>query len=135
MQRAGAMQAGNSLVIVRLQLLDWLRRLAGGRRAEIEQEGYRVARLSSLLEAERQLLPGRKVEIRVAPTVLREAGFATLPGTIHLGPGKLEIEFFGTEDLAHQLVELSQAMLRDYAQFAAVCEELTFATPSVLDRQ
>ena len=46
-----------------------------------------------------------------------------LPGDITLKPGELRIEFFGAEDLAAKLFELSQAMANDWQAFARAVEE------------
>jgi hypothetical protein len=46
-----------------------------------------------------------------------------LSGDIALKPGELRIEFYGAEDLAARLFELSQAMASDWQAFARAVEE------------
>ena len=46
-----------------------------------------------------------------------------LSGDIALKPGELRIEFYGAEDLAAKLFELSQAMANDWQAFARAVEE------------
>ena len=42
---------------------------------------------------------------------------------IALKPGELRIEFFGAEDLAAKLLELSKAMANDWPAFARAVED------------
>jgi hypothetical protein len=46
-----------------------------------------------------------------------------LSGDIALKPGELRIEFYGAEDLAAKLFELSHAMANDWQAFARAVEE------------
>ena len=46
-----------------------------------------------------------------------------LSSDIALKPGELRIEFFGAEDLAAKLFELSKAMANDWQSFARAVEE------------
>lgn len=45
-----------------------------------------------------------------------------LPSTVSLRPGKLEIEFFGAEDLFRQLFEIAQVIQNDYQRFSKLVE-------------
>jgi hypothetical protein len=56
-----------------------------------------------------------------------------LAGRIELKPGELRIEFYGAEDLAAMLFELSQAMANDWQTFARAVEQE--ARPAPADRQ
>ena len=78
-------------------------------------------RLLDDLEEARRLAPARKVRISAAQDV-RDRVFANLPAGIHLTPGELKIEFFGTEDLLRHLFELSQAIANDYQAFQQIVE-------------
>ena len=55
-----------------------------------------------------------------------------LSGDIAPKPGKLRIEFYGAEDLAAMLLELSKARANDWPAFARVVEEETAGSPSTL---
>jgi len=64
------------------------------------------------------------VHRRIAIPAPRDARTVeTLPAGIHLKPGELRIEFYGTEDLLRHLFELSQAILNDYKRFQGLVEE------------
>jgi len=66
-------------------------------------------------------LAGRKVRIPAAADV-EERRLRDLSGDIKLKPGELRIEFFGAEDLAAKLLELSKAMSNDWPAFARAVE-------------
>jgi hypothetical protein len=46
-----------------------------------------------------------------------------LPAGVHLKPGELRIEFFGTEDLLRHLLELSQVIMHDFVRIQSVVEK------------
>lgn len=119
MHRFGGFQAGRTFLIDRLQLIEQLEGIDRGEEVTIERG--RRARLAEELERTRRLAPGRKVRIAAAPDV-RDRVLKDLPAGIHLQPGELRIEFFGTEDLLRHLFELSQAIVNDYARFQAAVE-------------
>ena len=73
-------------------------------------------------------LAGRRVRIPAAADVDARR-VRDLPGDITLKPGELRIEFFGAEDLAAKLFELSQAMANDWQAFARTVEEETRTAP------
>ncbi|HEX4138342.1 MAG TPA: hypothetical protein VHY84_27275 [Bryobacteraceae bacterium] len=86
-------------------------------------EEQRKERLMADLEKARREAPARKVRIPAAHGVAYRT-VETLPPAIHLRPGELlRIVFFGAQDLAAQLYELSQAMGNDWAAFEAAVEE------------
>ena len=120
MNRFGGFQAGKTFLIDRLQLIDRLEDISGGVDFAVERD--RRAQLADELERTRRLAPARKVRIDTAADV-RERVLKDLPAGIHLRPGELRIEFFGTEDLLRHLFELSQAMVNDYARFQAAVED------------
>ena len=116
----GGFQSGQTFFVDRLALI---RQLEGVRDGEAFQtERARRNRLAQDLERTQQLAPGRKVKIAAAEDV-RDRRLADLPAGIHLQPGELRIEFFGTEDLLRHLFELSQAILNDYKRFQEIVEE------------
>jgi hypothetical protein len=112
-------QVGRTFVIDRTLLLD---RLRVGRASDtFEHEQTRRLRVVEELDRLRKLAPSRKVRIQV-PSEVRDNQLADLPAGIHLKPGELRIEFFGTEDLLRHLFELSQAIVNDYRKFEQICE-------------
>jgi len=116
----GGFQSGQTFFLDRVALIRQLEeiRVGGAFRAERDRRN----RLAQDLERTRQLAPGRKVRIAAAEDV-RDRRLADLPAGIHLKPGELRIEFFGTEDLLRHLFELSQAILNDYKRFQEIVEE------------
>jgi hypothetical protein len=113
------LQAGNAFAVERLALLKRLEETSAS--GPFQWEVNRRARVADDLERARRLLPGRNVLIPSAPDV-RERRLAGLSGDIALKPGELRIEFFGAEDLASKLFELSQAMANDWTTFAEAVE-------------
>ena len=61
----------------------------------------------------------------------RDIRVEDLAGRMELKPGELRIEFFGAEDLAAKLFELSQAMANDWQTFTHAVEEETGAPGSL----
>jgi hypothetical protein len=115
----GGHQVGRTFIIDRKTLLDQLRGWKGSENFEHEQA--RRLRVVEELDRLRKLAPSRKVRIQV-PSEARDNRLADLPAGIHLKPGELRIEFFGTEDLLRHLFELSQAIVNDYQRFERICE-------------
>lgn len=113
------LQAGNAFAVERLALIQRLEETSAS--GPFQWEVNRRARVADDLERARRLLPGRSVLIPSAPDV-RERRLAGLSGDIALKPGELRIEFFGAEDLASKLFELSQAMANDWTAFAEAVE-------------
>jgi len=122
LHRFGGFQTGKTFFIDRLQLIGRLEQIRNG--DEFQRESLRRARLIENLERTRQLARGEKIRIQAADDV-RDRRLADLPPGIHLKPGELRIEFFGTEDLLRHLFELSQAILNDYKKFQEIIEERT----------
>ena len=52
-----------------------------------------------------------------------------LGGGIEVRPGELRSEFYGAEDLAAKLFEISQAMANDWQDFARAVEQDTSSAP------
>lgn len=127
--RLGARLIGSALAIDRETLLERLESLE--RDPELVWETDRRRRVATLLDVEKKLLPGRQVQIRISPEVLEaSSSIAGLPQTIRLAEGRLEINFFGAEDLLHQLVELGTAMTRDFARFQQIVEGVSGQVPT-----
>ena len=116
----GGFRSGQTFFVDRPALIQRLEEIRDG--GAFQAERARRNRLAQDLERTRQLAPGRKVRIAAAEDV-RDRRLADLPAGIHLKPGELRIEFFGTEDLLRHLFELSQAILNDYKRFQEIVEE------------
>ncbi len=116
----GGYQTGKTFLIGREQLISRLEEIHAGEDYRFERE--RRVRLLEDLERHQKLARGRKVRIATAPDVHSRA-MKDLPAGIHLKPGELRIEFFGTEDLLRHLYELSQAIVNDYGRFQKAVEE------------
>jgi hypothetical protein len=116
----GGFQAGKTFLVDRQRLIGRLEAIRDS--AEFQEEHLRRVRFTEELDRVRKLAPGKKIQIASAPDV-RDRRLADLPAGIHLNPGELRIEFFGTEDLLRHLFELSQAILNDYKRFQEIVEE------------
>lgn len=117
MHRVGGYQAGRAFLVDRVQLIDRVRALQCG--ADFEFESRRHERLSVSLEDMRRERRALQVRIPVARETLSRK-VKDLPCGIILGPGRLEIQFNGTEDLLRKLVELSRAACNDFDRFESV---------------
>jgi hypothetical protein len=116
----GGFQAGKTFLVDREKLVAQLEAIREGE--EFRGEHLRRVRFTEELDRVRKLAPGKKIQIAAAPDV-RDRRLDDLPTGIHLRPGELRIEFFGTEDLLRHLFELSQAILNDYQRFQEIVEE------------
>jgi len=116
----GGYLVGKTFLISRRQLIASLEAVARGE--EFLFESRRRERLVHDLEKTRKEIRGRRVKVQ-ASAETREMGVGDLPAGIHLRPGELRIEFFGTEDLLRHLFELSQAIVNDYPRFQGLVED------------
>jgi len=116
------LRAGNASAVLRQALIARLEETAQG--GLFQWEVNRRARVVEELDRTRRQLPARRVRIPAAPDV-QDRRVRDLSGDIALKPGELRIEFFGAEDLAAKLFELSQAMANDWQAFARAVEEET----------
>ena len=113
-------QIGSAFAVERTAFLARLEQIAAG--DPYRHEITRRNRLSDRLGDIRQQAAARRVRIPAAANV-RERRLGDLPVDISLRPGELRIEFFGAEDLAAKLFELSQAMANDWPAFFRAVEE------------
>jgi hypothetical protein len=118
MRRIGCSLAGHSTVVPRYQVQEWVRqvRRSGGYDTEL----HRVNRLDEKLKAIGQGKPGAVVAVRPDPVA---RSMTDLPPGVILAPGRLEIRFYGAEDLLGRLYDLSVAISNDFARFNALLEE------------
>ncbi len=120
MHHFGGHQIGRTFIIDRQILLGQLR---GWKESDnFEHEQTRRTKVIEELDRLRKMSHGEKVRFRVGAEA-RDTRLADLPAGVHLKPGELRIEFFGTEDLLRNLFELSQAILNDYKKFERICED------------
>ena len=121
-----SMQVGNAVAVERDALILRLENTAAG--ARFQWEMSRRARLLEHLERTRRQLAARRVRIPAAADV-RDRSVRELAGGIELRPGELHIQFYGVEDLAAKLFELSQAMANDWNAFARAVEQDASSLP------
>ena len=113
------LRAGNASAVLRTALIAQLEETASGR--VFQWEVNRRMRVVEELDRTRRQLAARRVRIPAAADV-EERRLRDLSGDIALKPGELRIEFFGAEDLAAKLLELSKAMNNDWPAFAQAVE-------------
>ena len=121
-----ALQVGNAVAVEREALIVRLEKTAGGDRFQWEMT--RRARLVEDLDRTRRQLAARRVRIPAAADV-RDRAVRELGGGIELRPGELRIDFYGAEDLAAKLFEISQAMANDWQAFAKAVEQDASSLP------
>jgi hypothetical protein len=115
----GGYRAGNAVLVDRARLLDHLRQLAAD--PDIQHESQRKERLSINLDLLKEHRAATRIIIKADP-MARRKNSGGLPDGIVLQPGKLTIEFTGTEDLLSRLYALSQAAAADFEGFTALAE-------------
>jgi hypothetical protein len=115
-----ALRVGNAVAVERQALIARLEKIQAGER--FARETSRRARLTEDLDRTRQLLAARRVRLPAAADV-RQRSVRELGGGIELRPGELRIQFYGAEELAAKLFELSQAMANDWHAFAQAVED------------
>lgn len=114
------LRAGNASAVLRTALIERLEETKESR--VFQWEVNRRARVVEDLDRTRRQLAARRVHIPAAPDV-RDRRLGDLPPEIALRPGELRVGFHGAEDLAAKLLELSHAMMNDWAAFARAVEK------------
>ena len=114
------LRAGNASAVARQALIARLEETAKG--GLFQWEVNRRARVVEELDRTRRHLAARRVRIPAAADA-RDIRVEDLAGRMELKPGELRIEFYGAEDLAAKLFELSQAMANDWQAFARAVED------------
>jgi hypothetical protein len=114
LHRFGGYQAGRTFLVGRDDLIAQLEEIS--KSDGYDREARRRTRLADELARTRRDLAARRV---VIPTTagIQERRVSDLPAGIQLRPGRLEIDFGGTEDLLRLLMELAQAIANDYSTF------------------
>jgi hypothetical protein len=114
LNRFGGYRAGNTFLIERSRLIAELDKIAGT--GECQREVARREKLESAVAEVQSTRRAHQVRLPVSPDVFG-ARMCTLGEAIRLVPGKLEVEFTGTEDLLSKLFALAQAAAHDYDGF------------------
>jgi hypothetical protein len=105
--------AGHCLVIGREELIGRLEAIAA--EPSMLSERARQERVTATLRQVSAAGAARRVELPAAATEPHELG--SLPGSIRINPGRLEISFDGGEDLLAKLFQLAQAVASDVDRF------------------
>lgn len=108
--KEGLRQIGNALAISREQLLASVEAFAAGE--EVAQERNRRRRAAEEVAEVQAIQRARRVRVPVEAEAPSQP-LSTLPPTISLAPGKLEISFWGQQDLWAQLAQLGRIAARD----------------------
>jgi hypothetical protein len=119
MRSFGGYQAGNTILIDRIALIDRLREIADSPYARGEQR--RKEKLNSHLA---ELYRFRKaVRVRIAvPPECRETRMHELGRSIQLQPGRLTIAYSNIEELLTNLYTFSQTAANDFEAFCSMVE-------------
>lgn len=115
MEKAGGYQAGRTYLIDRRQLAQFLR---ARDTAGVEQASRRKIRLSDAVEESRRQVEARRVRVRVDPGPQP----ALPPGIETLGPDRLQIRFFGAEDLISKVAALAAFAVHEPSRFRETFE-------------
>ncbi len=117
MHGLGGYQAGRTFLVERERVLEHVRAILGS--SEFECEARRRQRLGEELETMRREHRAADVRIPVSLDTLSRK-VRDLPDGIQLRPGRLEVNFAGTEDLLTKLFEIAQAASNDFDRFEAM---------------
>lgn len=114
-----ALKVGAGLVLPRETALAVLEQLAADpqvpqTRAQAEELAATLAERHATLEARRLRIP--------TPKDIRRRRAASLPSSLRLAPGRLEVDFVDLEDLLSQLAELGFAIANDRDRIRSLAE-------------
>jgi hypothetical protein len=115
MQRFGGYQAGNTVLVDRLDLICRLQRMLDD--PAVERERQRKQRLSEQLEKLEKHRRAAAVRIPVGPEAA-SCTVADLPSGVSFVPGQLTVRYDGVEELLCRLYELAQAAANDFDSFS-----------------
>ena len=114
------LELSGRLLVRKDTLIQWIHAFFQSDAAQCEIR--RVERIDEMLKTIRRNAAGSRIRVPAAADV-RSRLLRDLPGGIELHPGELRGSFFGAEDLAAKLFELSQAMANDWRNFEAAVED------------
>lgn len=117
LHRLGAVEAGKNLFIAREDLIARLESILAG--DDVRFERRRLQKLDRTLAELDRNLRARQVPVTARPDA-QDMLFPSLPATVRLRPGRLEIDFETPEELLARLYELSQALVNDYGRFESM---------------
>jgi hypothetical protein len=121
MEKAGGYQAGRTYLIDRCQLADFLRHRDTH---TVEQAALRKVRLSDKIDESRRQVEARRVRVRVDPDLENPgAPHSQLPAGIEsVAHDRIEIRFFGAEDLLSKVAALAALAVHEPARFRQIFE-------------
>lgn len=121
MEKAGGYQAGRTYLIDRLQLAQSLRERDTG---AVEQAAQRKARLEDKIDESRRQVEAKRLRVRIDPNLANPGAHseALPPGIEPVGCGRLEIRFFGAEDLLSKVAALAAFAVLEPARFRQTFE-------------
>lgn len=106
---------GTSGLVEREHLIARLQQVAQGEEGRWEQQRrQRVAQVLNQLRRERVRQPQLPIE---APVAMINQEFEKLPSGVHLGPGRITVEFNEPQEALEKLLALALAISNDIAQF------------------
>lgn len=117
LHRLGAVEAGKNLFIAREELIERLESVLAG--DDVRFERRRLEKLDRTLAELDRNLRARQVPVSAHPDA-QDMLLPSLPRTVRLRPGRLEIDFDTPEELLARLYELSQALVNDYGRFESM---------------
>jgi len=121
MEKAGGYQAGRTYLIDRSQLARFLRERDAH---PVEQAAQRKVRLEDMINQSRRQVQARRIRVRVDPN-LNNPGFqgpALPPGIEAVASDRIEIRFFGPEDLLSKVAALAAFAVHEPARFRQIFE-------------
>ncbi len=120
MHHFGGYQTGKTFIIDRPQLVAQLERALAS--PDYEFESHRKQRLVETIDALRRYRAAAGVSIPVAAPP-HAVSLASLPPDVHLGAGRLTVDFTAPEDLLAKLFTLAQTIAGDFEGFCRQLQE------------
>jgi len=119
MENAGGYQAGRTYLIDRRQLAQFLRERDS---RVVDRAAHRKLRLEDQIDESRRQVEARRLRVRVDPG-LENSGAASLPAGIEsVAHDRIEIRFFGAEDLLSKVASLAAFAVNEPARFRQTFE-------------
>ena len=111
-------QVGSNAIADRVELIEYLKRLASGDEAHYERR--RRQRLAQALEGFRQASLAQPKLLVEAPTAVTGQHLASLPEGVSIRPGAISITFSSPNDALQRLLALAMAIGNDFGEFERV---------------
>ena len=120
MEKAGGYQAGRTYLIDRHQLARFLRERDA---RPVEQAAQRKVRLEDTINESRRQVQAKRIRVRVDPNLTNPGFFQgpALPSGVEaVGPDRIEIRFFGPEDLLSKVAALVAFAVHEPGHFRKI---------------